>query len=164
MARFDFDSIITVYDRNLKAAIAKLSQLEVYCGCIPAVSGLNGWVFEQTIQFCLRQELRAIGVRFSIDEQVPLSGKVKVDFVVGPFAVEIKSRGLFGVDGVERCRSCKDQAKEKGLEYLFFTRQEGHRPYREGIVDALGRKDAFFLDTEGDWERFVNRIASGLPH
>ncbi len=58
MALYNDALIQTLHQANLKDAQARLSGLEVFCGCPAAFGGLNGWVFEQTIQFCLRIEKR----------------------------------------------------------------------------------------------------------
>lgn len=95
-------------------------------------------------------------------EQYSLGGKAKADLAVGCFAIEIKLKGLFGSDQVARYGRCMQAAQGMGLHYLFITKEESYRPYREGVQRTLGVENAYFLDTVGDWERFVSRIAGEL--
>ena len=78
------------------------------------------------------------------------------------YAVEIKLAGLFSIDDAERYGRYRKAADKKGLEYLFFSTTESVLAYRKGIIEALGKKNVFFLDEAKDWERFVTRIAAGV--
>lgn len=50
--------------------------------------------------------------------------------------------------------------EERGWVYLYLTMQEGHAPYREATKSTFGLEHAFFLDTEGDWARFVGGVTA----
>jgi len=158
MTRFDENAILTLFESSLKQAKANLADLKVYCGKEPGFAGLSGWVFEQTIQHCLRQELEAHGAAPTITEQVSLGGRAKADLAVGNAAIEIKTSGLFELDAVHRYREYRRAAQEKGLRYIFLSRQETYRPYRDGIIKALGQSNVFYLNERGDWERFVTLL------
>jgi hypothetical protein len=49
-------------------------------------------------------------------------------------------------------------AEEKGRSYLYLTRGESYNPYRAAMQATFGEDRAFFLDTPGDWERFVSEV------
>jgi hypothetical protein len=114
-------------------------------------------VFEQTIRFCLERELRLLGCHLAIREQVPLDGRARVDLVVGSAAIELKSRGSFGVGDAKYIRH-RRVAENRGWTYLYLSMQESHAPYREATPAAFGAKNAFFLDDPGDWSPFVERV------
>ena len=63
MSVFYEKTIRELYERNLALAKAKLTELPVHCGHVPNFGGLNGWVFEQTIQYCLQKEIEAEGIK-----------------------------------------------------------------------------------------------------
>lgn len=155
MTRFDENAILTLFESNLKQAKTNLANLKVYCGKEPSFAGLSGWVFEQTIQHCIRQELEAQDAAPTIAEQVSLGGRAKADLAVGNAAIEIKTSGLFELDAVRRYRKYRRAAQERGLRYIFLSRQETYRPYRDGIIKALGRSNVFYLNERGEWERFI---------
>ncbi|MFZ1933539.1 MAG: hypothetical protein WCB27_21825 [Thermoguttaceae bacterium] len=163
MSVYDEDGIRTVFQRNLESAKSNLAELEVFCGRKADFGGLSGWVFEQTIQYCLQKELDARGLSHDMKEQQPLDGRAKVDLLIGGrLAIEIKSRGLFGRTDIERYRRYSEAAKQHGLVYLFLTASESYQPYRDGIADAVGREGVFFLDVVGSWDRFLMRIVNEL--
>ena len=160
---FDFGKIWEIYERNLQRARDGLAELEVYCkNRDPQFAGLGGWVFEQTIQFCLQKELEARCIQADFREQIPLVGRVKADLGVGNLAIEIKSAGLFSKEDAQRYGSYKKAAAEKGLDYLFLTLCESYGAYRDGIIAAVGADNVFFLDDPEDWGRFVARVASAM--
>jgi len=74
--KYDKDKIENLYQENLSAARQLLTSLPVAEGREPTTKGLNGWVYEQTIRYCLSQELTALGIFPVIKEQVPLYGSV----------------------------------------------------------------------------------------
>ena len=161
--RFDHCSIWELYERNLEEAKNKLAELEVFSGFAPQFTGLGGWVFEQTIQFCLKEELKSLGISATFQEQISLGGRVKADLRIANLAIEIKAAGLFGMEDAQRYGGHKQAAERMGLEYLFFTRTECVR-YRPGIINAVGDENVFFLEDERDWGRFVARIAAVLTN
>ena len=162
MAKFDEEAILGLFESNLKTAKASLASLGFCCCKAPSFQGLSGWVFEQTVQDCLRKELKCLGIRAEIREQVSLGGRVKADLVVGPLAVEIKARGLFDRNAASRYRSYRVAAEGKGYSYLYLTLQESHLPYRSAILKAVGRRNTFFLDMPGDWSRLMKRVVQLL--
>jgi hypothetical protein len=163
MSIYDGTGIRSIFQQNLESAKSRLAELEVFCGRKADFGGLNGWVFEQTIQYCLRKELDARRLTHDIKEQHTLAGRTKADLLIGGrLAVEIKSRGLFSKSAIDRYRRYSEAAKRSGLVYLFLTASESYRPYRDGIADALGKESVFFLDEEGSWDRFVARVVNEL--
>ncbi len=165
--RYDNERVSELHERSLEDASKALRNMEVFCGNDCRIGGLSGWVFEQTVQYCLQRELRDRDLHPQMAEQYSLGGKAKADLAVWcvthhRVAIEIKLRGLFGPDEAERYRRYKEAANAKKLQYLYITKGETYRPYREGIQEALGVENTFFLDTEGDWERFVTRIVTHL--
>ena len=155
---YNKDQIHRLYSSSLRTAVRKLKEIKVFCGNDPSFSGLGGWVFEQTIQYCLRRELKARKVKIEIAEQVKLKPRIKVDLRVGKAVIEIKGSGLFNTSDIAKYRQYREAANDVGLEYLFITGGERYQPYRDGITKALGSENTFFLDTNSEWRRFINRI------
>jgi hypothetical protein len=155
--RYDEHEIERLYKENLSAAQQLLASLPVAEGREPKTKGLNGWVYEQTIRHCLSQELIALGIFPSITEQVPLYGRVKIDLLVGRVAIEIKVGGSFGNDA-KKYSGYRTKVKQKGWVYCYLTCGETYRPYRLATEEAFGKERAFFLNTPGDWERFVKEV------
>ena len=158
----NFDSIQKLHNKNLKKAKRLLTKLKVWCGEEPNIGGLTGWVFEQTIQYCLTKEFKAKGIKSEITEQHSLGGRVKADLLIGKVAIEVKSSGLFSLDEGEKYGRYKQAAVELGLKYLFVTQWEDSELYRKSIKSALGTKDVFFLNQPKEWPRLVNRLVAEL--
>jgi hypothetical protein len=72
MSIFTENKIYELYETNHRAAADKLKQIPVYCGNEPSFTGLNGWVFEQTIQYCIKKELKAKRIKTETIEQAQL--------------------------------------------------------------------------------------------
>ncbi len=161
---FNEAKIWQTYKQNLQQAKDKLAELEVFCNHAPRFAGLGGWIFEQTIQFCLRKELESLHIHVEFREQIPLIQRAKADLGVGNLAIEIKSAGLFGKHEAERYGEYKKAAAAKGLEYLFVTSGESCDSYRQGIITAVGLDNVFFLDDPKDWGRLVARVVTALNH
>jgi len=155
--RYDEHEIERLYQENLSTARQLLASLPVAEGREPTTKGLNGWVYEQTISYCLSQELKALGKLPSMVEQVPLYGRAKIDLLVGKVAIEIKALGSFGND-VRKYTGYRTKVEEKGWTYCYLTRGETYRPYRLATKAVFGEERAFFLDIQGDWERFVKEV------
>ena len=155
--RYDEHEIEKLYQENLSAARQLLASLPVAEGREPTTKGLNGWVYEQTICHCLSQDMKALGISPSIAEQVSLSGRAKIDLLVGKVAIEIKALGSFG-DDAKKYSGYRAKAEQKGWVYCYLTRGESYHPYRLATEKAFGKERAFFLDTQGDWERFVKEV------
>jgi len=150
---------------TIEDARASLSRLQVAEHRKPNVRGLNGWVYEETIRYCLRQELQSQGFSPKIEEQQKLSGRKKVDLLVdGTIAIEIKSRGNFDKPLVfeERYSQYREEAEQKGWIYLYLTGTETHIPYRDLAKNVFGDDRVFFLDRKGEWSRFVKEVARHL--
>jgi len=156
------EMIVEITERNLRLARRKLAELPIHCGRVPAISGLHGWVYEQTIQFCLLKELAALRVKPEVDEQIKLGGRAKADFRLNHVLVEVKTSGLFGMSEVQKYRKYRRWAEQAGCRYLFVSAYEGYLPYRRGICDAVGRKNVFLLDQPGHWSRLVSCLAKEL--
>ena len=158
MTVYTENQIDKLFHSNHEQAVRKLTQLSVYCGTEPDFGQLTGWVYEQTLQYCIRRELKARKIEAEIAEHVKLRGRAKADLKVNSVAIEIKHNGLFDSGDAAKYRDYRKAAVANGWEYLYITRGESYRPYRTGITKALGRENAFFLDTRGDWRRFVDRL------
>jgi hypothetical protein len=136
-----------------------LSSLPIAEGRTPNIAAMNGWVFEQTIRHCLSHELKGIGIYPTIKEQQPVEGRVKVDLLIGKIALEVKVAGSFGHKDVEKYSSYRARVEQKGWIYCYLTGGETYDPYRTGMKKVFGNERAFFLDAEGEWQRFVQAIA-----
>lgn len=155
--KYDKDKVESLYQENLSYARRLLTSLPVAEGREPTTKGLSGWVYEQTIRYCLSQELTLSGIFPVIKEQVSLYGRSKVDLLVGRVAVEIKALGSFG-DDAKKYSAYRAKVEEKGWAYCYLTRSETYPRYRLAAECAFGKDRAFFLDTPGDWERFVKEV------
>ena len=160
MAKFNEETIHALFEKSLKQAKKHLSNLPICSDFEIKFAGLNGWIFEQTVQHCIKKELKAHKLNPNVREQINLGGRTRADLMIDSVAIEIKAKGLFGFEDVERYRKYKQAAKKKGFDYIFVTKSESHRPYRIGIISALGRKNTFFLDQQGDWERLIKTLVS----
>lgn len=149
--------IDAIFTDNLKMATASLSSIPVAMGRPPSFQGLNGWVYEQTIRYCLEDELNLLGVALRISEQFQLKGRARADLLVGNVAIEIKAGGLFGDDS-EKYKKYKIITQERNISYIYVTRQESHQPYRLTTQDVFGSDMSFFLTEEESWKNFVMTI------
>jgi hypothetical protein len=158
--KYNENTVEKLYQENLDKARQLLASLPVAEGRKPTVTGLNGWVYEQTIRYCLCQELMVLGLSTLVKEQVPLygriKGRIKVDLLVGNVAIEIKASGSFGDDA--KYRRYRVKVEERGWVYCYLTGSETHKPYHLSTESTFGKKRAFFLNTKGDWERFVREV------
>lgn len=148
-----------LYQESVANATHLLSGIRVAGGREPKINGLNGWVFEQTVHYCLDAELKSLGINLTFREQVTLRGRAKVDLVVGNVAIEIKSGGLFG-DEKEKYSRYRLLAEDAGLKYFYLALQESHQPYKAAMQSAFGRANTFFLDETGAWSAFVQTVIS----
>ena len=155
--KYDEDTVGKEYKDNLSKAHQQLASLPFAEGRKPNVAGLNGWVYEQTIRHCLSQEFISRGLSPIIKEQVPLYGRAKIDLLVGTVAIEIKAAGSFG-DDARKYSEYRAKVEEKGWVYFYLTGGETVKRYRSAAEEAFGENRAFFLDTKGDWERFVREV------
>jgi len=151
--------IIAQYTSAVQDAVSALSKLSWAKGDMPALAGLNGWVFEKVIRKCLLLELKASGMNLQVREQVSLAGKARIDLLVGNAAIELKARGSFGATD-SKYAQYRAMVEKRGWHYLYLSMQETHPPYRDATKSVFGPHNAFFLDTPGDWERFVKTISS----
>lgn len=163
MANFSESDIRSLFDANLAVAIRALRDLRFCQSERPQFQGLSGWVFEQTIQSCLCEELKAVGINAHFKEQEKLVGRAKVDLLIDDkIAIEIKAGGIMDSDAANRYANYRDKAVRNGWSYLYVTLQESHGPFRQAMTDAFKKGNAFFLDTLGDWANLVDRLVTLL--
>lgn len=96
--KYNERTVEEIYNENLKAARRMLASLPIAERREPNTKGLNGWIYEQTIRYCLSQELITLGFTPTIKEQVTLYRRTKIDLFMGRAAIEIKALGSFGDD------------------------------------------------------------------
>jgi hypothetical protein len=107
----------------------------------------------------LCQELKALDISPVIKEQEPFGTRgTSIDLLVGRAAIEIKAAGIFSSDYFEKYGRYRAKVEEKEWVYLYLTIHETNRHYRELMEKVFGKERAFFLDTSGDWERFIKGI------
>ena len=156
---FNEEQVWRLFDDNLIQAQNKLTEIDVFCGQKAKFAGLSGWVFEQTIAHCIIQELKAKGVNADVREQVSLGGRAKADLAIGAVAIELKTSGLFGMGDVERYRKYKNASEVQGFRrYLYLTWEETFLPYKDGLDQALGKNNVFYLKNNGEWQRVISVI------
>lgn len=159
---FDEKAINMLYDKSLDEAEAALSSLAVAEGGRPRLRGLNGWVFEKVVRYCISHELHSVGVIPAIEEQAPLVGRARIDLIIGKAAVEIKAGGSYG-SGDSKYQRYRKIVEERGQTYIYLTLQESHPHYRKATQGIFGSEHSFFLDTPGDWAKFVQRVTLLQP-
>ncbi len=156
--KFNERNIEKLYQKNLIEARQLLASLPIAEGREPNLKGLSGWVYEQTIRYCLYQELIAMGLTPVVKEPVPLYGRTKIDLLVGKVAIEIKALGSFGKNANEKYTRYKAEVEKRGWVYCYLTGSETYNPYRLTTESIFGKELVFFLDSEGDWSRFVREV------
>ena len=93
---YNEDRIDRLHNQTLTKAKSKLSKINVFCCRQPEFGAFNGWVFERTIEFCLRKELKARNIEADFEEGYKLEGRVKVDLAIANVLIEIKLGGIWG--------------------------------------------------------------------
>jgi hypothetical protein len=152
-----------LYEKQLTKAIKYLKELDIYSGNDFIITGLNGWVYEQMIQYCLKKELKKKGLQHLLfEEQISIQGRMKIDLVIKNVAIEIKSQGLFSDDQIKTYRNYKKILSKKGYSYLYLSQYERVEKFITGPIKVFGKKNVFFLDNSGGWKKFVNRVYSLL--
>lgn len=157
--KYSEKEIDAIFTKNLNLANQALANLPVANGNYPSLRGLNGWVYEQTIQSCLIEELALLSTKFSMEEQFKIKGRANADLLVGKTAIEIKSGGIFGYES-EKYKRYKAILNERGFSHLYITKQETHAPYCEAMKEAFGGEFCFFLTEQNSWKSFVNAVLS----
>lgn len=64
--KYSEEEIDNIYYNNLNLAIQALSDIPIAKGRSPELRGLNGWVYEQTIFSCLKDELDLLDMKSEI--------------------------------------------------------------------------------------------------
>jgi hypothetical protein len=171
---YNESSVQRVYKMNAREAKKQLMQLPVYSGPAyygyePEVPGLIGWVFEQTIQHCIRRELEKMSLSAEIEEQVNITESVKIALQIGKIAIEIKPNVLSSQDDIDKCKNDQAQANQRGWRYILLS--SGEATFRTGIIEALGKDNVILLENyddgewkpnEGEWTRFIGIIVDSL--
>jgi hypothetical protein len=157
---YNENTVQGVYEANFREAQRQLQNLPIYCGCEPNFPGLAGWVFEQTIQHCIRRELAEMNLGAEIEEQV-MSGEVKIDLLIGKTAIEVKTGPYFSEHDIVKCVNNQTKALENDWLYILLSLYKN--AFWPGVIDALGKDNAVFLQNcNGEWKRFIRIIADRL--
>ncbi len=149
-----------LFNSNLSEAKELLSSLDIFCGNDINIKGLNGWVFEQTVQYCIRKELELLKIQAKYSEQEKIHKRgASVDLVINNIAIEIKKSGLFCQADIAKYEKYKEYAIKQGFkEYLFISGVEEAKLYRAKMQEIIGLNNTFFLDIPNEWNRFMNRL------
>jgi hypothetical protein len=159
--KFTGKDVIDQFNSTLAAVKVSLSKTAGEGGGPPNVTGLNGWVCEQTVRKCLTQEAVAAGLKYETVEQHKFGGRARLDLVVGNVAIEVKAHGVFGKNDCGKYEKYRTEVEKAGKKYLYVTLWEGHRPFRQMMRDIFGPENAFFVEEAGDWEKFVKAVIAG---
>jgi hypothetical protein len=159
---YDECAVEILFQKSLLDAKEALRGLRVHSGREPSFSGLSGWVYEQTIRYCILNELKEKGiVAAQVLEQQPLGGRKKVDLLIDSTAIEIKTSGLFGSHEIDRYKTYQSLAAAIGYRYLLLSR--GESTYRTDLLKALGKDNVILLDERGGaWRRLIGIVAGGI--
>ncbi len=156
--KYTESDIESLYEAALADAHKRLAGVSVARGRAPAVKGLSGWVYEQTVRSCIEDELKDELEGVEIGEQMSLHGRAKLDLVIGSVAIEIKGGGFFGAPDAEKYRIYRKAVESSEKRYIYLTAHEAYKPYRALAIDIFGEKNAFFLDSKGAWRKFIKTI------
>ncbi len=168
MATYNESDIKILFDDNLKESKNLLKTLKVFCGNEPEFNGLKGWVFEKTIQYCIREELKKKNATYDIVEQFGLGGKRKVDLKIGNITLEIKTSGFYDKekDILEKYEGIRTAAKANGASrYVIMSLKGSSTSHWNEIRKAIGKENTFCLffknePQKGEWERFIDLLCS----
>ena len=90
------NDIKRLYEQNKKIALQSLQTLPIYGGNNINILGLNGWIFEQVIRYCLKQEFSSRGIKIPYLEQVKIKSRAKVDLCLNDHIwIENKVSGIY---------------------------------------------------------------------
>ncbi|MDE3236444.1 MAG: hypothetical protein KGO81_10855 [Bacteroidota bacterium] len=132
--------------------------------------GLVGWVFEETIFSCLNNELNSLNLRHELKVQFNLSSlfvigkksKGKADLYLHTdkqnYLIELKHTGVFGIADYDKYRKYREIVNNNNFKYLYLTKGESYEKFVTECKNIFGSENAFFLDKDGDWEKFINLI------
>ncbi|MEI6579543.1 MAG: hypothetical protein ACOYMF_17955 [Bacteroidales bacterium] len=170
------------YNANIDETKRKLKKLPF---CSPneiAFKGLTGWVFEQTFQKCLKEQLIDRQKKeYEFEEQIKLSAICKgdnkslgiVDLMIKngkkKLMIELKFGGFYGKDDGERYKKYRNNIKSikdgSIYEYIYITGSETSPTYREKAKEAFEGANCFFFDEKAEidsWEKLIKRITEFL--
>ncbi len=170
------------YNANIDDAKIKLKELTF---CSPkeiAFKGLTGWVFEQTFQKCLKEELiDRLKKEYEFKEQIKLSELCKgenksraiVDLMIIngniKLMIELKYGGFYGKDDGERYKNYRGKIKSisdgNNYEYIYITGSETSPLYRKKTKEAFEETSCFFFDENvgiDSWDKLILRITQIL--
>lgn len=165
------------FDKNLIKAKKKLKDLNFNRQDSVDFKGLSGWVYEKTIQDCLKTRFELDGHDFIFTEQcklrtVDVDSKGIIDLKIENkvnkkiVLIEIKTSGLFSANDPERYRVYNNViGSNTNCTYLYITGHETCGTYKSKMQLYMGYDKSFFLDREDDideWERFVETIIAIL--
>jgi hypothetical protein len=131
MAIYNEDQIDKMFNEYKIQAEEKLKSLKIVKDT-PVITGLNGWIYEQLIQYLISEELNNAGYsNIKLITQEKLYGRVKVDLLVEEkIAIEIKTNGLFGIKDADKFINYIIEAKNHKWTYLYLTNQEKKLEYK----------------------------------
>ena len=166
-------TIINKFSDNLKMTSNCLKELD-FCFDKNGVSfkGLTGWVFEQTILKCIRDEFGNSALIYTIGEQFKLSKLIiagkkcrgQADLVVkindNTYLIEIKHTGIFSANDCEKYLKYKKIIEDNNYKYLYLTKGESYLKFKNICKEMFGENNSFFLDEEGSWKNFINLLTS----
>lgn len=157
---YNENTIQRVYEANFREIQRQLQNLPVYCGGEPNFRGLAGWIFEQTIQHCLRRELEEMNLDVEIEEQI-ISGGANIDLLIGNTAIDVNPGRPFSEEDITKYVNNQIEAKKRNWLYIFLNLYEN--TFQPRIIDALGKENTILLqNNNGEWERFVSIITDRL--
>jgi len=168
--QYDESRVDSCYQECLNDARSALQKLKVARDSDPSFAGLNGWVFEQTIKYCLTQELLNQGVKPIITDQPRIQGKKRCDLAIGLIRLEIKVSGLYNTPDKngEKLAEYRRICEEKGWIYMLFSCRETYEKNRKKYTEVLGEENVFILScklgsySKGEWSRFIERTRALL--
>jgi hypothetical protein len=162
------------FDDNLIQASNALKKLD-FCSSTHTSEELNfkglvGWVFEETIFNCLKKELNSLNLRHQLRVQFNLStlavsgkkSKGKADLYLHTekqnYLIELKHTGVFGLSDCDKYRKYREIINNNGYKYLYLTKGESYEKFVNECKNIFDSENAFFLDKDGDWEKFIKLI------
>lgn len=157
------NDVISAYETGLKKVKETIADRKVfpcYQGGEINIKGLNGWIFENVVADSIKKEIPNVEIQYQ-PKLFPKGSRKKhrPDLLInGGIYVEVKVRGSFGEKTNKVLKNCKKHSSKTGFAYLYISIQEKYDRYYKETIKILGKNNAFFLDKDNDWQRFIARI------
>lgn len=135
---------------------------------------LRGNIFKKIVSDYLTKELDANSRLELKTSEFDKKGGRKIFLIVdNKILIEIRAKGYQFSEwnnkkDDERYKYIKIRAEESKCKLIYITgaetnqQKKGSKDYKRRTIQIFGRKHTFFLDEEGSWQKFVERVCDIL--